>query len=212
MELFYIPGAGGTAGSIAMKKELKVLKKKKHIIEALKRCLERDVYSQVSLEDVAREAGFSKGGLRHYFPTREELYVSLIEGFFSQIQRDQTGVVQDLDLDKNDRALITTLFGIEKFLLDKKTMRILINIILYSFEDEKIREIVRKFIRNHLDVYAGTISEIKGTAPGNNEETIFIGRITQVIVLFAGILEFIDPISVDTPKLIEFILSLYRRD
>ncbi|MBN2077964.1 MAG: TetR/AcrR family transcriptional regulator [Spirochaetes bacterium] len=195
-----------------MKKELKVLKKKKHIMEALKRCLEKDVYSQVSLEDVAREAGFSKGGLRHYFPTREELYVSLIEGFFSQIQRDQTGVIQDLDLDKNDRALITTLFGIEKFLLDKKTMRILINIILYSFEDDKIREIVRKFIRSHLDVYAGTIGEMKGPSTEGEDETIFIGRITQVIVLFAGILEFIDPINVDTPKLIEFILSLYRRD
>ncbi len=195
-----------------MKKELKVLKKKKQIIDALKRCLEKDVYSQVSLEDVAREAGFSKGGLRHYFPTREELYVSLIEGFFNQIQRDQLGVVQGLDLDKNDRALITTLFGIEKFLLDKKTMRILINIILYSFQDDKIREIVRKFIRNHLNIYAATIQEMKGTDTAKEEEFQFIGRITQIIVLFSGILEFIDPIKVDTPKLIEFILDLYQRD
>ncbi|TFH42078.1 MAG: TetR/AcrR family transcriptional regulator [Chrysiogenales bacterium] len=195
-----------------MKKELKVLKKKKQIIDALKRGLEKDVYSQGSLEDVAREAGFSKGGLRHYFPTREELYVSLIEGFFNQIQRDQLGVVQGLDLDKNDRALITTLFGIEKFLLDKKTMRILINIILYSFQDDKIREIVRKFIRNHLNIYAATIQEMKGTDTAKEEEFQFIGRITQIIVLFSGILEFIDPIKVDTPKLIEFILDLYQRD
>ncbi len=195
-----------------MKKELKVIKKKKHIIEALKRCLEQDVYSQVSLEDVAKEAGFSKGGLRHYFPTREELYVALIENFFNQIQRDQIGVVQGLDLDKNDKALITTLFGIEKFLLDKKNMRILINIILYGFEDDKIREIIKKFIRNHLNLYSTTIRDLKSGMEVQESEAQFIGRITQVILLFAGILEYIDPISVDTPKLIEFILTLYKHD
>lgn len=193
-----------------MKKELKVIKKKKHIIEALKRCLEKDVYSQVSLEDVAKEAGFSKGGLRHYFPTREELYVALIENFFNQIQRDQLGVVQGLDLDRNDKALITTLFGIEKFLLDKKNMRILINIILYGFEDEKIRAIIKKFIRNHLNLYANIIKEVEVGA-GVDDEVQFIGRITQVILLFAGILEYMDPINVDTPKLIEFILKLYKQ-
>ncbi|MBN1497229.1 MAG: TetR/AcrR family transcriptional regulator [Spirochaetes bacterium] len=195
-----------------MKKELKVIKKKKHILDALKRCLEQDVYSQVSLEDVAREAGFSKGGLRHYFPTREELYVALIENFFNQIQRDQIGVVQGLDLDKNDRALIATLFGIEKFLLDKKNMRILINIILYGFEDDKIREIIKKFIRNHLNLYAGTIRELKSSSEIEESEAQFIGRVTQVILLFAGILEYIDPINVETPKLIEFILQLYKQD
>jgi len=195
-----------------MKKELKVIKKKKHIIEALKRCLEKDVYSQVSLEDVAKEAGFSKGGLRHYFPTREELYLALIENFFNQIQRDQIGVVQGLDLDKNDKALITTLFGIEKFLLDKKNMRILINIILYGFEDEKIREIIKKFIRNHLTLYTTTIMELTTGAEVAESEAQFIGRITQVILLFAGILEYIDPINVDTPKLIEFILKMYKHD
>jgi len=195
-----------------MKKELKIIKKKKHIIEALKRCLERDVYSQVSLESVAKEAGFSKGGLRHYFPTREELYVALIESFFNQIQRDQIGVVQGMDLDTNDRALITTLFGIEKFLLDKKNMRILINIILYGFEDDKIREITRKFIRNHLNLYTGTIKDLKNNGSDRDSEDQFIARITQIILLFAGIIEYIDPINVDTPKLIEFILKMYKTD
>lgn len=195
-----------------MKKELKVIKKKKQIIDALKVCLERDVYSQISLEDVATEAGFSKGGLRHYFPTREELYVALIETFFNQIQRDQIGVIQGLDLDNNDRALITTLFGIEKFLLDRKNIRILINIILYGFEDEKIREIVKKFIRNHLNLYNSTIKDLKGGAVSSEEETLFLGRITQIILLFAGILEFMDPINVEPPKLIEFILNLYKNE
>jgi len=193
-----------------MKKEHKILKKKKQILDALKRCLERDVYSQVSLEDVAKEANYSKGGLRHYFPTRESLYVALIENFFGQIQRDQVSVIQGLDLDMNDRALITTLFGVEKFLLDTKNMRVLINIILYGFEDEKIREIIKKFLRTQLNHYAHTIREMKGGEAVKEDEVLFLGRITQIILLFAGILEFMDPIRYDPPKMIEFLLSLYR--
>jgi len=193
-----------------MKKEHKILKKKKHILDALKRCLERDVYSQVSLEDVAKEANYSKGGLRHYFPTRESLYVALIENFFGQIQRDQVSVIQGLDLDMNDRALITTLFGVEKFLLDTKNMRVLINIILYGFEDEKIREIIKKFVRTQLNHYAHTIRELKGGEAIKEDEVLFLARITQIILLFAGILEFMDPIRYDPPKVIEFLLSLYR--
>jgi AcrR family transcriptional regulator len=195
-----------------MKKELKILNKKKHIIEALKHCLEQNVYSQISLEDVAKQAGLSKGGLRHYFPTREMLYVSLIENFFNQIQRDQIGVIQGLDLDMNDRALITTLFNIEKFLLDKKNMRILINIILYGFEDDKIRDIIKQHIRNHLNLYANTIAELNASDKSVDPENKLTGRITQTILMFAGILEYIDPINMDTPKLIEFIFKMYKQN
>jgi AcrR family transcriptional regulator len=193
-----------------MKKEQKIIQKKSQIVEAMKRCLERSVYSQISLEDVAKEAGYSKGGLRHYFPTREMLYVALIENFFNQIQRDQIGILQGLDLDMNDKALITTLFGIERFMLDKKNMRILINIILYGFEDEKIREIIKKYIRNHLNQYASTIKDLKAAQGSADSEAQFIGRVTQIILLFAGILEFIDPVQMDTPRLIEFLLKLYK--
>jgi AcrR family transcriptional regulator len=195
-----------------MKKELKITIKKKHIIEALKHCLEKNVYSQISLEDVAKEAGLSKGGLRHYFPTREMLYVALIENFFNQIQRDQIEVFQGLDLDMNDRAFLTTLFGIERFLLDKKNMRILINIVLYGFEDEKIRVIIKQFIRNHLNLYIGTIKDLKTETGAGDSEDRFIGRITQTILLFAGILEYIDPTDIETPELIEFIFKLYKHE
>ena len=204
--------AGILHHTVIMKKELKITIKKKHIIEALKHCLEKNVYSQISLEDVAKEAGLSKGGLRHYFPTREMLYVALIENFFNQIQRDQIEVFQGLDLDMNDRAFLTTLFGIERFLLDKKNMRILINIILYGFEDEKIRVIIKQFIRNHLNLYIGTIKDLKTETGAGDSEDRFIGRITQTILLFAGILEYIDPTDIETPELIEFIFKLYKHE
>lgn len=192
-----------------MGKEEKIREKKKLIIEALKRLLEKEVYSQISIEDVAREAGLSKGGLRHYFPTKEELYVELIEDFFNQIEKDNIGIIKDLD--NNDKAFISTLYGIEKFLLDKKNIRILINMILYGFEDEKIMGLIQKFIRNHLSLYENIIiNNYQDETTPNPEDTQFAGRITQIILLCAGLLESIDPIKMDTPRLIEFVLEVFK--
>ena len=192
-----------------MAKELKLKEKKKHIIEALKSLLGREVYSQISIEDVAKEAGLSKGGLRHYFPTKEELYVELIEDFFNQIMNDNIGIIQDLD--HNDQALVSTLYDIEKFLRDKKNIRILINIILYGFEDEKIMAMIQKFIRNHLSMYEEIILNSRGKERSSSPEDLqFIGRITQIILLCAGLFESIDPIQMETPRLIEYILRLFK--
>jgi len=191
-----------------MDKELKLQEKKKQILDALKRLLEKNVYSQISIEDVAQEAGFSKGGLRHYFPTKEELYTELIEDFFNQIEKDNIGVMKGLD--HNDKAFISTLFGIERFLLDKKNIRIFINIILYGFEDEKIMAIIQKFIRNHLNMYEDIIINNRDDKDVSQEDIQLIGRTTQIILLCAGLFESIDPIRMETPLLIEYILQLFR--
>jgi AcrR family transcriptional regulator len=36
-------------------------------------------YDEVSIEDLARAAGVSKGLLYHYFPTKRDLYVATLE-------------------------------------------------------------------------------------------------------------------------------------
>lgn len=194
-----------------MGKEEKVREKKKHIIESLKRLLGQEVYSQISIEDVAKEAGLSKGGLRHYFPTKEELYVELIEDFFNQIEKDNIGIIKDLD--NTDKAFVSTLYGIEQFLLDKTNIRIFINMILYGFEDEKIMGMIKIFIRNHLSLYEDIIINNRGSDTDIDRDDIqFRGRITQIILLCAGLLESIDPIKMDTPRLIAFILKLFKME
>ncbi|HOW83572.1 MAG TPA: TetR/AcrR family transcriptional regulator [Spirochaetota bacterium] len=187
----------------------KVEKKRKHIVEALKNCLEKNVYSQVSLEDVAREAGLSKGGLRHYFPTREELYLALIEDFFNQIQEDHLSVLQGLGT--RDRALISTLFGLERFMLDKKNIRIFINLVLNGFEDEVIMTPIRKFIRNHLNLYRDIVRDYRKNESDSEKELLVMGRMTQIILLCAGLLESIDPIEMDPLDLIQQILGNFRK-
>ncbi len=188
-----------------MNKEQKLIEKKKIIINALKRLLERRVYSQISIEDVSVEAGFSKGGLRHYFPTKEELFFELIEDFFKQIEVDSVGITKGLDPD--DRAFISTLFGIERFLLHKQNIRLFINIILYGFEDEKIMDRIRSFLRTHLNMCGDILKSGNGA---EDDKDILKGRLVQIILLCAGLFETIDPVDIEPRELISLILKMAK--
>jgi AcrR family transcriptional regulator len=194
-----------------MLKEEKIRTKKAHITQTLMKLLSERVYSQISIEDVAESAGLSKGGLRHYFSTKEELYTELIESFFSQIQEGNAGVIDELEFDISDKAFMSTLLGVEKFLVDKKNIRVFINIILYGFEDEKIMKIITKFLRTHLEIYSDIIKELaKSTNNSDADDAIFKARISQLILFFAGLFEFIDPIEMKTSKLVEYILKIIK--
>ena len=118
-----------------MKKPLKE-KKRKDVLNALKRLLDLHSYSYISMQDVADEAGMSKGGIRYYFPTKESLFIGLVEDFFTDIESDHVKMIEMID-DKGDKAVLTTMFSIESFVLDKKNIKIFINLILYGLEDQE---------------------------------------------------------------------------
>ncbi|HNV48316.1 MAG TPA: TetR/AcrR family transcriptional regulator, partial [Spirochaetota bacterium] len=75
-----------------MNREEKAKRNKKAILSAIKRCLDRVAYSYISMQDVADEAGISKGGLRYYYPTKESLYMALIEDFFTEMDEDHLSI------------------------------------------------------------------------------------------------------------------------
>ena len=195
-----------------MSNEDKILRKKKFVLDALKRCLDREAYSYISMQDVANEAGISKGGLRYYFPTKESLYMELIADFFDEIEKGHLSMVDASDSNE-DKAVLSTLFGIESFVLNGQNIKIFINLILYGLEDPKIMEPIRHFFRNHLDEYRKIIRQARydGTPINKNEFDLqFIARITQVIFLSTGLLEAVDPIGLDPSKLTRYVISLFK--
>jgi AcrR family transcriptional regulator len=111
--------------------------KKRLILEALKRRLASNVYSRVTVQDVADEAGYSKGGILHYFPSKEDMYLELMREIFRDIEADHARVLRE-NFNSSERAGISALYSVERFVLDRSTIRILINLIMYGYEDEKI--------------------------------------------------------------------------
>ena len=196
-------------------KEEKAKKKRKIIIEALKRLLDKDVYSRLTVQEIADEAGFSKGGILHYFPTKEDIYLELIEEIFTEFVQAHSSILE-WELATDEVAPISALVGAENFIIDKRNIKIIINIILYAFEEDKIMKIVSKYIRTHRNFYDNIISELsKGerTRKKSDLPTKYLSRITQTIVLFVGLLESIDPSDqgeMDYLEIVKFVTFLLR--
>ncbi len=186
----------------------KVERKKQLILEALKKCLLKNVYSQISFNDVADMAEMSKGGIRHYFPTKESLFIALIEDFFNRIEEEQISLVK-IATQLSDKALLSTMYNVEKFMLNQDNVIILMNIMIYSFEDPKIMDIVRSFLQHHLDMYETILTEHNNDSDLDPAYIKQISRTIQVLLLSAGLFQTIDPIDYDPNKLVETVLSLF---
>jgi AcrR family transcriptional regulator len=197
-----------------MNKEENIAIKKKHILNSLKILLEKYSYSYVSMQDVANEGGISKGGLRYYFPTKESLFIGLLEDFFQEIEDDHIRMINMQD-GSGDRAVLSTLFNIENFVLNQKNIKIFINLILYGLENPKMMEPVSSFFRKHLQMYKKLITQAKTDLPPIDKKEFdmdFLARITQIIFLSAGLLETIDPIGMDPARLARYVLSLFSEE
>ncbi|MDA3900804.1 MAG: TetR/AcrR family transcriptional regulator [Spirochaetes bacterium] len=192
-----------------MEKTEKVEQKKAEILDALKRCLLKDVYSQISLNDVADEAGMSKGGVRHYFPTKESLFMELIEDFFNSIEEEQINVLK-VATKMSDKALLSTMYSIEKFLMNQDNVIILMNIIIYSFEDKKIKKLVKSFLRHHLQLFENLMKELSPEMATDITKIRQVSRTIQVILLSTGIIQTLDPIEYDTNSMMTTVLSLLK--
>ncbi|MBN2079398.1 MAG: helix-turn-helix transcriptional regulator [Spirochaetes bacterium] len=196
-------------------KEEKAKKKKKIIIEALKRLLDREVYSRITVQEIADEAGFSKGGILHYFSTKEDIYLELVEEIFTEFVRAHSSILE-WELGTEEVAPISALVGAENFIIDKRNIKIIMNIALYAFEEEKIMKIVSKYIRLHRNFYDNIITQLSSGERSRRRSDLsskYLSRITQTIVLFIGLLESIDPSDpgeMDYLEIVKFVTTLLR--
>ncbi len=59
--------------------------RKNQIMDASLRTMAQTGCANATMEDIARAAGLSKGGLAHYYKSKNELFVAVFETFFERI-------------------------------------------------------------------------------------------------------------------------------
>jgi len=191
-------------------KDDKIKSKKKIITEALKRLLQKSVYSNISVQEIADEAGYSKGGVLHYFPTKDDIYVDLINDMYEEIAKSHRKILNS-DLNFDEMAPISSLLGVESFVLDKSNIRILINIVLYSFENDTMRSMLQEFFSSHRVFYENIIRDnIKGEKGPFELDEVTAARVLQAIIFFVGVIEEFDPIDLDYAKLVRYFTMLIK--
>ena len=191
-------------------KEDKAKGRKRRITSALKVLLQKHVYSQISIQEIADEAGYSKGGVLHYFPTKDDIYLELINDMYSELDYNHRRILK-IDLNSEEMAPISSLLGVESFVLDRANIIILINIILYSFENETLRLMMNKFFGNHRLFYENIIKEnTRGEYNGEGLDDKTAARVIQAVVFFIGLIEEFDPIDLDYTKIVKYVSNLLR--
>jgi AcrR family transcriptional regulator len=132
----------------------KRLEYRQEILRAAEKVIAQKGYSAMTMDDVAREAEFSKATLYHYFKGKGEIILQIIESFFKEIQLELTRIrnLQISAADKlkrgihyylkfnRDKENISRVLMMDKSFMEK--MRIFV-----SEEKMLISETDRKFLR-----------------------------------------------------------------
>lgn len=205
MDMFLRHGAGKV-----ISKEDKVRARKRKITDALKRLLQKHVYSQISIQEIADEAGYSKGGVLHYFASKDDIYIQLINDLYAELDYNHRRLL-NIDMGMEEKAPISSLLSVESFLLDRANIIILINIILYSFENETVMEMMKKSFANHRMFFESIMKDggrVNGGEMDLDNRTV--ARVIQVIVFFIGLIEEFDPIELDYAKMVRYFTRLLK--
>ncbi|MCL5256675.1 MAG: TetR/AcrR family transcriptional regulator [Chloroflexi bacterium] len=134
------------------------------IVTAAQRCLARDGYANVSIKDIAQEAGVAPGLLHYYFDSKEDLLVAAVqqaarryrEEFFSQLHISPDPA----------RSLATSIEWVGRKLKEDPTWFLLLfELYGLSLRDERIRAELLRMLREERAMVTDVVSEILATSP-----------------------------------------------
>ena len=141
------------------------------ILEAAQATIAQRGCANVTMEDIARAAGLSKGGLAHYYKSKKELFKAVFEAFFDEIfQRGRTTMAGF----KGPMAKLLS-FG---WLYDREDPALDVGYpILFDFmsivvHDEEYRGIFHNWINNWIELLQGALEAgiKRGVFAGLNPE------------------------------------------
>jgi AcrR family transcriptional regulator len=68
--------------------------RRQQIMDAALNCFARKGYHKTTMDDIVAESGLSKGSLYWYFKSKDELFFSLINSFFLEMQQDLDAIFE----------------------------------------------------------------------------------------------------------------------
>lgn len=160
--------------------------RKQQILEAAASCLKKKGYHKTTMDDIASEAGLSKGALYWYFKSKDEVLVTLCKTicnghlkvleYFSQ----QKTSIKDLILSTGEKMLEISRDDPDNFK---------IHVELWSLMDENKN--VRKLLLEDDEMWRDTISNLLNTGIKNGEikPGIKVRELaTAIVAIYEGII------------------------
>lgn len=187
---------------------------KEKILKFATECFSEKGYDATSVDEICKRAGISKGGFFHHFPTKQALFMEILNNWLSNLDKEIDRIILE---SSNIYTALTELTGITKKVL-KDSYGHLSLFLEFLSKAEKDKEIWKEII-SHFKRYRDYFRELieKGIKEGSIKE-INSEVLSNIIVSFSiGILlqELLDPEGEDwgknTKEGIKFILMEVKK-
>ncbi len=132
--------------------------KKKAIVIATISSIKRRGFSNFSMQDVAKEAGVSKGIIHYYFLNKDDLMVDVFNEW-SQSTAEQLILQIKKALDPKEQLTVFSTFYFEAMLKDKEIFQILIDLLAKKDEKMQISEVLTKHYRLFRGICADVLKQ-----------------------------------------------------
>jgi len=128
------------------------LQTREHLLDAALEVFSRRGYYAATVDEIAAEAGYSKGAVYSNFSNKEELFLALIDRRFAAESQGYPGIINFM----NEGQLEEGSDFKEQVMKDRTWNILMVEFFLYT-----IRE------GNHLDEFAGRFAQLRGVMEKN---------------------------------------------
>ena len=109
-----------------------------------------------SLREIARDAGTNIGMVVYYFPTKDELFLAVVEDVYGKIVDDVEHILKSGGLAKERLRRIFIRLGTASD-VELEVLRLIIREVLGS--SARLRQVLARFMRGHIPLLLGTLQE-----------------------------------------------------
>jgi AcrR family transcriptional regulator len=178
------------------------------LVQAAARVYARRGFDGATLDEVAEEAGFTKGAVYDHFGSKENLLVALLDEHLAQQIAEQVALFDPAkDTAERPRA------GAERWMTDLKqdpdAFRLFVELWTHAQRDERLRRRLVSGIGALRATFRGFAAErsVNGGVTPTAEAAEQIANIMLALATGIGMIELVDPDSVH-PRLFGAVLSL----
>jgi len=145
-------------------------------------------FHRATLEAVAAGAGVSKGALFHYFPSKEQLFLALLEDLLAAGIRDIDAVVAERGTDSGQLGAATQTF-LRRINSDPRWLPLLLEFLAYGSRDPAAKaRITEHFLRPAREAVASSsrrlgIPEIEGALLSPDELGLAIAALVNGLAI-----------------------------
>lgn len=169
------------------------------ILDAAMAVFAREGFAKARMDDIAEEAGLSKGTLYLYFDSKDALIAALLQQFFAaELQDSQT--LLEADTPAADRLLFLAQHLATE--VEQMSARMSISFEFYAVaaRQESVRDFLRTYFRQYTDLIEALIQQ--GMERGEFRQTSPREAAIALVSLFEGLnlLHTVDPDAIHFPQ------------